>query len=63
VCGSGLALGTSMAFGISTTLTVGAVAYGVLPLCTAILAGAGRARETGRVLPLAAAVPGPAAVS
>jgi len=63
VCGSGLALGTSMAFGISTTLTVGAVAYGVLPLCTAILAGAGRARETGRVLPGAAAVPGPAAVN
>ncbi|MBL9100533.1 MAG: hypothetical protein JNL82_06235 [Myxococcales bacterium] len=34
VCASGLALGTSMAWGISTTLAIGAVCYFALPLCT-----------------------------
>jgi len=34
VCASGLALGCSMAFGVSTTLILGALAYLWLPLCT-----------------------------
>ncbi len=34
VCASGLALGTSMAWGISTTLAIGALCYLALPLCT-----------------------------
>ena len=34
VCASGLALGTSMAWGISTTLAIGALCYLALPICT-----------------------------
>jgi len=34
VCASGLALGTSMAWGISTTLAIGALCYLALPMCT-----------------------------
>ncbi|MBN1656355.1 MAG: hypothetical protein JXA30_21475 [Deltaproteobacteria bacterium] len=34
VCASGLALGTSMVWGIHTTLTVGTICYVVLPLAT-----------------------------
>jgi predicted membrane-bound spermidine synthase len=34
VCASGLALGTSMAWGIQATLAIGAVCYFALPLCT-----------------------------
>jgi hypothetical protein len=34
VCASGLALGCSMAFGITTTTMVGALCYAVLPVCT-----------------------------
>lgn len=34
VCASGLALGTSMVWGIQATLAVGAVCYFALPLCT-----------------------------
>ena len=34
VCASGLALGTSMAWGISTTLALGALCYLALPMCT-----------------------------
>ena len=38
VCASGLALGTSMVWGISTTLALGAVCYAALLLCTYRLA-------------------------
>jgi len=41
VCASGLALGTSMVWGISATLAVGAVCYFALPLCTWWLARRG----------------------
>jgi hypothetical protein len=37
VCASGLALGTSMAFGVNVTLLVGGVCYLILPLATARL--------------------------
>ena len=40
VCASGLALGTSMAWGISTTLAIGALCYLALPMCTWWLARA-----------------------
>lgn len=41
VCASGLALGTSMAWGISTTLAIGALCYLALPMCTWWLARRG----------------------
>jgi hypothetical protein len=34
VCASGLALGTSMVFGIDTTLLIGALCYLLLPIAT-----------------------------
>jgi hypothetical protein len=37
VCASGLALGTSMVFGIDVTLLIGAACYAVLPFATAYL--------------------------
>ena len=42
VCASGLALGTSMVFGINTTLLIGAVCYLLLPLATVHLQRASR---------------------
>jgi spermidine synthase len=42
VCASGLALGTSMVFGIDVTLLVGAACYALLPLCTTHLERAAR---------------------
>jgi spermidine synthase len=42
VCASGLALGTSMVFGIDVTLLVGAVCYAILPITTRQLYLAGR---------------------
>lgn len=41
VCASGLALGTSMVFGVNVTLLVGAVCYLILPLATARLHASG----------------------
>lgn len=44
VVASGLALTSSMAWGISVTLKIGAVCYAALVLCTVLLQRAGRAR-------------------
>jgi hypothetical protein len=41
VCASGLALGTSMVFGVNVTLLVGAFCYLILPLATARLYASG----------------------
>ncbi len=41
VCASGLALGTSMVFGVNTTLAFGALCYVLLPLATSRLQRAG----------------------